>query len=116
MRSAQELSADALLLALQTTFDAGASTVTKARVQLRLGTNVFQLSIDRRRLAVERGHDKPFDVAITTEAACLRRVVFGQQTLAHARRAGQLSLDGDETVAAQFLQMFVRPQPVEQTS
>jgi ubiquinone biosynthesis protein UbiJ len=103
-------------MALQTTFDASGSPIKKARVQLRLGTHIFQLLIDRRQLAIERGQDKPFDVAITTEAACLRRVVFGQQTLAHARRTGQLSLEGDERVAAQFLQMFARPRPVEQAS
>jgi hypothetical protein len=103
-------------MALQTTFDASASPITKARVQLRLGTNVFQLSIDRRRLAIERRQDRPFDVAITTDAACLRRVVFGQETLAHVRRTGLLSLEGDEKVAAQFLRMFARPQPVEHAS
>lgn len=116
MTSAQELSADALLMAMQTTFDANASPITKARVQLRLGTNAFQLMVDRRRLTIERGQDKPFDAAITTNAACLRRVVFGQQTLAHARRTGELSLRGDEKIAAQFLQMFSRPQLVEQAS
>jgi len=114
MTSAQELSTDALLMALQTTFDAGASPITKARVQLRLGADVFQLLVDRRRLTIERAQDKPFDAAITANAACLRRVVFGQQSLAHARRTGELSLEGDEKVAAQFLQMFSRPQPVQQ--
>jgi hypothetical protein len=114
MTSAQELSADALMMALQTTFDADASPVKKARVQLRLGTSVFQLMVDRRRVTIVRGQDKPFDAAITTSSACLRRVVFGQQTLAQARRTGELSLDGDEKVAAQFLQMFSRPQQVEQ--
>ncbi|HEX3141772.1 MAG TPA: helix-turn-helix domain-containing protein [Rhizobacter sp.] len=115
MASAQDLSTDALLLALQTTFDAGTSPTMKARVQLRLGANVFQLLVERRRLTIERGEDKPFDVAINTDGACLRRVVFGQQTLDHARRAGELSLEGDETVATQFLRMFPRPQPVELT-
>jgi DNA-binding HxlR family transcriptional regulator len=116
MTSAQELSTDALLLALQTTFDARASPITKARVQLRLGTNAFQLMLDRRRVTIERGQDKPFDAAIITNTACLRRIVFGQQTLALARRTGELSLEGDETVAAQFLQMFPRPQRAEQVS
>jgi DNA-binding HxlR family transcriptional regulator len=114
--SVQELSADALLMALQTTFDAGPGASARTRVQLRLGTNVFQLLVDRRRLMIERGQDKPFDAAIITDAACLRRVVFGQQALAHARRTGELSLEGDEQVAAQFLQMFARPQPVERAS
>ena len=67
------------------------------------------LSVDRSTAVgstIERRQDKPFDAAITTNAACLRRVVFGQQTLAHARRTGELSLEGDEQVAAQLLQMF----------
>ena len=41
MTSARELSTDALMMALQTTFDANASPITKARVQLRLGANAF---------------------------------------------------------------------------
>ena len=101
---------------MQTTFDASASPITKARVQLRLGTDVFQLMVDRRRVTIERGQDKPFDAAITTNAACLRRVVFGRQTLTDARRTGEMSLEGDEKVAAQFLQMFSRPQLFEQAS
>ena len=116
MTSAQELSTDALLMALQTTFVGSAGPLAKSRVQLRLGTHVFQLVVDRRRLTIERGHDKPFDAAITTSASCLRRVVFGRETLAHARRAGELSLEGDEQVAAQFLQMFSRPRPAAQAS
>lgn len=116
MTSAQELSTDALLMALQTTFDAGASPITKARVQLRLGADAFRLVVERRRLAIERAQDKPVDATITTHAPCLRRVVFGQQTLAQARRAGELSLEGDEKLAARFLQMFSRPQPAERRS
>ena len=116
MTSGQELSADALMLALQTTFDAGASPIKKARVQLRLGTSVFQLMVDRRRVTIKRGQDESFDAAIATHAACLRRVIFGQQTLANARRTGEMSLEGDEKVAAQFLQMFSRPQLFEQAS
>jgi hypothetical protein len=58
LKSAQELSTDALLIALQTTFDPGSSTIAKMRVQLRLGANVFQLLVDRRRLTIERTQDK----------------------------------------------------------
>jgi DNA-binding HxlR family transcriptional regulator len=116
MTSTQELSANALLIALQTTFDARASPTVKLRVQLRLGANVFQLLVDRRRFTIERGQDKPFDAAIITDAACLRRVVFGQQRLPQALRVGELSLEGDEEAAAQFLQMFARPEPFEQVS
>jgi len=115
MTSQQELSTDALLLALQTTFVAGPGPVTKSCLQLRLGTDVFQLMVDRRGLTIERGQDGPCDAAITTHASCLRRVVFGQQTLSQARRTGELSLEGDDKVAAQFLQMFSRPQQVEKT-
>lgn len=111
MTSGQALSADALLIAMQTSFEAAPDASPKLRVQLRLGSNVFQLLADRRRLAIERGQYGAFDVAITTTAACLRRVVFGRQTLAQAQQAGELSLDGDAAVAAQFLQRFARPRP-----
>ena len=48
-------------------------------------------------------------------ALFLRRLVFGQQTLAHASR-GELSVARDEKVAAQLLQMFSPPQWAEQAS
>jgi len=44
--------------------DAGASPITKARVQFRLSANVFQPMVTRRRLALERAQDKTFDVAV----------------------------------------------------
>jgi DNA-binding HxlR family transcriptional regulator len=112
LSSEQELSVDALLIALQTTFDPAQSEVGNARIELRLGADVAQVLVNRRRLTVERGETKPFDAAIVSDVACLRRVVFGLETLAHARRAGQLSLEGDEAVAERFVRAFVRPQPV----
>jgi len=66
--------------------------------------------VDRRRVTVERGQDKPFDAAIDTSAGCLRRVVFGQQTLAHARRVDQ----GDKDLAiAELDAMRNPPGPLE---
>ena len=112
--SEQALSIDALLLALQTTFDAGRSELGKARIELRLGGDVVQAHVNRQRLIIERGERKPFDVAISADAACLRRVVFGRETLVLARRAGKLSIEGDEDVAERFLRVFARPQPVEE--
>jgi DNA-binding HxlR family transcriptional regulator len=112
--SERELSVDALLIALQTTFDPARGEIGKARVELRIGADAAQLSVVRNRLAIERGERKPFDAAISAEVACLRRVVFGRETVAHARRAGDLAFEGDEDVAQRFLGMFARPQPAEQ--
>lgn len=113
LTSERELSADALLIALQTTFDPTRGEIGKARIELRLGAEVAQVVVARQRLTIERGEPKPFDAAIATDVACLRRVVFGQESFAHARRAGTLVLEGDDALAQQFLGMFTRPQPAE---
>ena len=106
--SDKDLSVDALLIALQTTFDPERCEIDKARVELRLGGDVAQALVSRRRIVIERGEQKPFDAAISTNAACLRRVVFGRETLAQARRSGELVIEGDEQVAGSFLRMFAR--------
>lgn len=114
LRSGQELSVDALLIALQTTFDPTRGEIGKACIELRFGADVAQLSVARNRLKIERGVRQPFDVAISADVACLRRTVFGQETVTHARRAGTLAFEGDENVAQRFLGMFARPLPAEQ--
>ncbi|HEY9026331.1 MAG TPA: hypothetical protein VIP05_18685, partial [Burkholderiaceae bacterium] len=84
----------------------------KGRIELRFGTDAVQVSVDRRGLLIERGAGKAFDAAITTDSLCLRRLVFGRETLAHARRAGNATVEGDEAFATRFLGMFARPQGV----
>lgn len=109
-----ELSADALMLALETTFDAAASAGMEARLEIRLGGDCFRVLVARKRLDVARGPCDRHHAVITTEVSCLRQVAFGQLDVARARRSGALTIDGDEALAARFLTLFRRPTPVRQ--
>ena len=108
------LSADALMIALETTFDAAASAGMEARLALRLGGEWFRVLVARKRLEVARGPCDRHHAVIMTEVGCLRQVAFGQLDVARARRSGELTINGDEVLATRFLTLFRRPTPVRQ--
>ncbi|HYH32595.1 MAG TPA: helix-turn-helix domain-containing protein [Pseudonocardia sp.] len=108
--SRADLSADALALALLTTFDAeGAEDV---RITLQLGDDVFAAEVAEGRLDVVRGRAERTDAEVVTDAVGLRSVVFGGRALAEAVAAGEAEVRGDAEKAASFLRRFPRPAPV----
>jgi DNA-binding HxlR family transcriptional regulator len=108
--SRADLSADALALALLTTFDQhGAEDV---RLTLALGDDRFAAEITGGRLQIVRGEAERPDAEIRTDAAGLRSVVFGGRALADAVASGDAEVKGDEEKAARFLAHFPRPAPV----
>ena len=106
-----ELSVDALILALVTTFDADAAEGLRARVALRLGEDAFELSVSKRQLAVSREVSGKADATIATDAPTLRQLAFGRRELARAVRQGEVQVEGDEALAQRFLLLFPRPAP-----
>ena len=108
--SRADLSADALALALLTTFDPdGAEDV---RIGLQLGDDRFVTEITHGRLHVARGTADRADAEIVTDAATLRSVVFGGRPLAEAVVAGDAEVRGDAKKASAFVSRFPRPAPV----
>jgi DNA-binding HxlR family transcriptional regulator len=111
MTSGGELSVDALMLALLTTFDAGAAGSLRGDFELRLGDDVFHAQVADGRLELTRGAaDRP-DAIIESDAATLRSLVFLGRDPAEAFRSGDLTLHGDHDAAAPFFQLFPRPTP-----
>jgi DNA-binding HxlR family transcriptional regulator len=110
--SAAELSVDALMLALQTTFDPRGAGSLQARLELRIGDDCFCAEIGSGRFAVSRGNAGQADAILTTGAATLRALVFGDGTIADAVGDGDLRIDGDRRVVARFIRCFPRPTPV----
>lgn len=106
---AAELSTDALMLALRTTFDPGAAGSLQALAELRIGADRFRAEIGQGTFRVTRHCPERADVTLVTDAATLRSVVFGGQSLAAAVRSGGLRIDGDRRVAARFARCFPRP-------
>jgi DNA-binding HxlR family transcriptional regulator len=111
LSSGNELSADALMFALKTSFDAEAAAGMRAAYEIRLGDDRFHARIADGRLELARGDaDRP-DAVLDTDPATLRSLVFGGEKLETARREGRVRLEGDERAAARLVTLFPRPAP-----
>ena len=113
---AAELSVDALILALKTTFDPRAAEGLRARYELRLGEENFRAEVADGRIELARGGADHPDAAIETDRDTLRSLVFGDRQLAEALRAGDLVVEGDRQAVTHFLRLFPRPAPVQPAS
>lgn len=109
LTSDADLSVDALMLALKTTFDRQAAGTLRAGVELRLDDDRFRARIADGRLELARGEADSPDVVIETNAATLRSLVFGGRKVADAADAGEVTLHGDHATATAFLGLFPRP-------
>jgi len=110
-----ELSADALVLALQTTFDPGAADGMSARCELWFGDDRFLARIAGGAFEIARGGTDPPDSVIDTDPGTLRSVVFAGRALDDAIGSGDLRLHGDRLVAERFATCFPRPEPAPPT-
>lgn len=108
-----DLSVDALVIALRTTFDPELAGSLRACYEVRLGEDRFRLDVADSRLDVARGRaDRP-DATIDTDARTLRSVIFGGRPLAEAVGAGDLTMDGDRRAVARLVELFPRPVPAQ---
>ena len=109
LASGNELSADALMFALKTSFDSEAAQ--DGTYEIRLGDDRFRAEITGRRLELTRGTAEHPDAVLDTDPGTLRSLVFGGHDLAEAIRDGALKVEGDERAAARFVAIFPRPIP-----
>lgn len=99
------LTADALALALRTTFDAAAAGDLRARVDLYLGADRFAAEIAGGRFRIVRGEATDPDAVLTTDAGVLQGIVFGGADLPPD------TVTGDRALAERFVRLFPRPAP-----
>ena len=83
-RPTGELSVDALMAALESTFAPDREPKLHARYELRLGEERYYVEINRGNFAIARGRPSRPDVVIDTDPATLRALVFGDRKLAGA--------------------------------
>jgi DNA-binding HxlR family transcriptional regulator len=108
---AAELSVDALMLALKTTFDPHAADGLRAIYELRLGEERFRVEVADGRIDVSHGTADHPDATIEADTATLRSLVFGGRQLADVVPAGGLMVEGDRQAVTRFLRLFPRPEP-----
>jgi len=121
--SAGELSVDALVLALKTTFDPAVAGDLRARYGLRIGADRFRAEIADGRFGITRGtategevgtakvDTAKVDAVLETDAGTLRALVFGGRPVADAVEDGDLRIAGDRAAAERFVTCFPRPTP-----
>jgi DNA-binding HxlR family transcriptional regulator len=101
-----DLSTDALVFALQSTFDTEIAAGLDAEVQLDLDDDRFLIDVRPGRFRVARGEAADADVTITTNTRTLQSLVSADRTLADASAAGEVSVAGDQDIAEHLLRCF----------
>lgn len=99
------LSVDALLIALEATFDAASARDLEATFELELAGERFVIELERGALHIRRGTARDPDARITTDPKTLRAVAFGDQRIANST----IAFEGNAQLAQRILRMFRRP-------
>ncbi|MEV8372641.1 winged helix-turn-helix transcriptional regulator [Kribbella sp. NPDC056861] len=103
--SAAELSPDALVVALRTTFTPVAAGKLHGSVQLHLPGDAFHLTVNKGLLNAARG-EAPADVTLTAEVHTIQSLVFEGRTLDEALHSGTATAAGDTALLRRFLKSF----------
>ncbi|GAA0371353.1 winged helix-turn-helix transcriptional regulator [Microbispora corallina] len=104
-----DLSVDALVLALKTTFDPAAAGDLDARYELAFGDDRFHAEIVSGRFWIARGPAGRADALLDVSAPVLRDVMFAGRPIADAVESGDLRLTGDVRAAERLVACFPRP-------
>jgi DNA-binding HxlR family transcriptional regulator len=108
MTSSHELTADALVLALQTTVDPEGPRVTGV-FELWVGPDVITLHVDGHEISAARGPTPSPTASLTADPRTLRSVLSGRLPVEEAVSTGRLRIDGDAPTARALLGMFRTP-------
>lgn len=110
--SRSELSPDALVVALGTTFDPDVAVGVDATVQLNLPGDAFVLTVHGRRFNAVRG-EQPADAVLEATVRAVQALVFDGQPLDEAVRLRDARVDGDTATLARLLATFDDRRPAQ---
>ncbi|NEA35736.1 transcriptional regulator [Streptomyces sp. SID13031] len=103
--SASELSPDALIVALRTTFTPTAAGDYRGSIQLQLPGDAFHLVVNNGRLEAVRG-EAAADAVLTTGVRTIQSLVFDGHELDDVIRSGDATAEGDLAGLRRFLRVF----------
>jgi DNA-binding HxlR family transcriptional regulator/putative sterol carrier protein len=94
---------DSLVLALKTTFQPAKADGLDATYQLTLNEIPFKIAVKEGRFEAERGEAEAADAMISADPNAIASVVFGENPLGKAVKAGDVEIDGSrQAVRALF--------------
>jgi DNA-binding HxlR family transcriptional regulator len=106
-----ELGVNALIVALQTTFDPAAADREAATYELRLAGQTFTARVAEGRLELTRATPEDPDAVIESDPATLTAVLWHGRWRAEAERDGNMTIGGSRAAAGRFLKLFPPPTP-----
>jgi DNA-binding HxlR family transcriptional regulator len=107
--SSSELSPDALLVALKTTFAPTRAGELVASWGLRLDGVQYRIRVADGRLDIALGTATAPSAYLDTYAATLRSVIFGGLPMREATADGRLTIDGPRRAVSRLIRLFPAP-------
>ena len=104
--SDNELTIDALLLALKTVFVAPSFDATYA---LQVDAEWYEVAVSPAGITARRGRPATASVTFECDVATLRVFAFGRVSLPELEAAGRLAVSGNRSVARRFPRLFEVP-------
>jgi DNA-binding HxlR family transcriptional regulator len=104
-----EIGADSTILALKTLFDPASGGDIEARIELRLGEQVFDARVADGTFDVARGASESPDAVLTASPTTLAALLWQGLTVAAARGSGEAEVEGDGRLLERFLRLFPLP-------
>jgi DNA-binding HxlR family transcriptional regulator len=106
-------SPSSLAMNLETMFLADKAAGVDLTFALRLGDESFALRIAGGELELKRGEADEPDAAIDTDPMTLVSILYYDEELSAAEKAGSLRIEGDRSAVASLSELFELPDPVE---
>jgi DNA-binding HxlR family transcriptional regulator len=106
MKADAELSVDALVLALKTTFDPAAARDLEASLDLQVDDDRLEVAVAGGRLSITRASAKDPDAMLRTDVPTVRELAFRKRRLDDAAAAGDVAIDGDRATVQRLLDAF----------
>jgi DNA-binding HxlR family transcriptional regulator len=111
LASSNQLTPDALMLALETSFIG--SDRFAATYALRLDGESYQLRVSDSSISTSRGRPDAPTTSITADAATFRGYAFGRASFDDLTNTGSLTISGSRTAARRLPRLFRVPAPVK---
>ena len=106
-------SPSSLAMNLETMFLADRAAGLDLTFELRLGEEAFAVRVSGDGLSVERGEADDADAVITTDPMALVGILYYDEDLKAAEKAGAIGIEGDREAVLRLPDLFELPQPVE---
>ena len=116
MQHDAEISADSLMLALETLFDPTAALGLDANLAVGIGDDGFRVRLVDQGIHVERGRPDRADATLDGDPAALSSVIWEGRRIDDAVRAGDLEVEGDLALVQRFVRLFPLPAPATQAT